>query len=140
MRRTILLLCLCIVAPALSGFGQSTTPQIPHIISAGFDSYRMAGAGEAMRVWVHGGPLEGTPDAEKQEKILFATQGIYGPWRGFSVVATRDVSASTRIVYLTIDYEKGPLFAKFLMFHSQPGWIVSSLVFDTEENDVLPPQ
>jgi hypothetical protein len=141
MRRFVTLLCACfLLLSVATALGQSAEAGIPKILVTGFDSYKSAGLDEAVRVWLRGSPLEGTQEAAAQETVLHATQTAYGPYRGFDLASVRQVSPSTRIVYLTIDYEKGPLFAKFVMFHAEPGWIVTSLLFNTNDTAVLPLQ
>lgn len=141
MRRFARLLCACfLLLPVATAVSQSADAGIPKILATGFDSYKSAGLDEAVRVWLRGSPLEGTQEAASQESVLHATQAAYGPYRGFDLASVRQVSPSTRIVYLTIDYEKGPLFAKFVMFHAEPGWIVTSLLFNTNDTAVLPLQ
>jgi hypothetical protein len=39
---------------------------------------------------------------------------------------------------MVFDYEKGPLFAKFVVYHAQKGWIVTAFTFNTKEDAVLP--
>ncbi|HEX4004856.1 MAG TPA: hypothetical protein VHX60_01650 [Acidobacteriaceae bacterium] len=140
MRRFALLFCLAalLVAP---GFAQDANTPVPKILIAGFDAYKMGGPGEALRAWLRGSPNEAGPEATAQFAVLRSAQELYGPYRGFEVVAARQVSPSTRIVYMTVDYDKGPLFAKFLLYRAEPqGWIVTNLLFSTNDTEVLPLQ
>ena len=41
----------------------------------------------------------------------------------FEIISTRDLAPKTRILYLVLDYEKGPLFAKFVVYRSDQGSI-----------------
>jgi hypothetical protein len=141
MRRMALLLCLLCAGVAPAAWSQSeTSVPLPKILAAGFDSYRSAGPDEAMRVWLRNSPLEGTSDAGTQEQILHAAGGRFGPWRSFDVVSDRTVSASTRIIYMTLDFDRGPLFAKFVLYRSAAGYIVTSLLFSPNDAEVLPAQ
>jgi hypothetical protein len=141
MRRLALLLCIVgmLVAP-LAYSQQDPRPELPKILLAGFDSYRAAGPDEAMRVWLRNSPLEGTADAGTQEQILHAAGGRFGPWRAFDVIGARQISPSTRVVYLTLDYDRGPLFAKFVLYRTTQGYIVTSMVFSPNDTEVLPAQ
>jgi hypothetical protein len=141
MRRLALFLSAVCLLPAPWSRGQSDrgTP-LPKILAAGFDAYRAGGPDEAMRVWIRGGPLESAPDAGKEEQILHAAQGQFGPWRSVDVISIHQISASTQIFYLTLDFDRGPLFAKFVIYRTEPGWVVSSVLFSPNDADVLPVQ
>lgn len=141
MRRIALLLCLVAGFMTPAAFGQESIGDIPKVIVSGFDAYKMGGPGEAMRTWLRGSAVEGTADAITQASALHSAQELYGPWRGYEIISTHQISASTRILYITINYDKGPLFAKFTLYRSEQfGWIVSSLLFNTNDAEVLPLQ
>jgi hypothetical protein len=143
MRRAAWLLCTICVLSAPGAFSQSENAApspVPKVLVSGFDAYRAGGPDEAMRVWLRNSPLEGTPDAGTEEGILHATQGRFGPWRAFDVVSIHQLSPSTRIIYMTLDYDKGPLFAKFVLYHTGQGWIVTNLLFSPNDAEVLPVQ
>lgn len=141
MRRLVLWVCaVCVLSvPRIYSQSEGGTP-LPKVLVAGFDSYRAAGPDEALRVWLRNSPLEGSPDLGAQAKILHAAQGEFGPWRSFDVVGIHQVSPSTRIVYMTLDFDRGPLFAKFVLYRTEPGWIVTNLLFSPNDADVLPAQ
>jgi hypothetical protein len=44
------------------------------------------------------------------------------------------------IVYLTINYEKGPLFARFLAYRIRNDWVLPDFTFDTKPEAVFPPE
>lgn len=137
-RRLASLLLLFLLLPLLSVHGQEDVDPLPPVLATGFHAYRMGGPDEALRAWLRGSPLEGSHDAAMQEASLHAAQANLGPFRGFDVAATREVSASTRILYFTLDYEKGPIFAKFVLYRTDADWIVTNLLFDANDANVLP--
>jgi hypothetical protein len=44
------------------------------------------------------------------------------------------------IVYLTINYEKGPLFGRFLAYRIRNDWILPDFTFDTKPEAIFPPE
>lgn len=141
MRRIAWLLCVCFLLPASCAFSQSPAgPEVPKVLILGFDAYKMGGPDEAMRTWLRGSPNEGNRDVFSQALVLRSVQETYGAYRGFQVVSAREVTPSTRILYMTIDYEKGPLFAKFVLYRTDPGWIVTDLAFNANDAAILPVQ
>jgi hypothetical protein len=111
---------------------------VPPIIVSGLETYKDKGPDEAVRAWIKGSPLEGSKDALSQGNLLRQIQDFYGSYQGFDVISTRTLSATTRIVYMTLNFEKGPLFAKFVVYRTAQGWILTSFTFNTKEEMVLP--
>jgi hypothetical protein len=111
---------------------------VPPIIVSGMTAYKEKGPEDAVRAWIKGSPLDGSKEALSQANMLRQIQDFYGAYRGFDVISTRDLSPRIRIVYLALDFDKGPLFAKFLVYKTEEGWILTSFNFNTKEEAVLP--
>ena len=146
MRKSALLFCFCFLA-----FGQLTlqaqTPDsnqkqvsesLQPVILSGLQAYKDKGPEDAVRAWIKDSPLDGNKDALTQANNLRQVQDYYGTYRGYEVIGMRELSAKTRIVYLVLDYDKGPLFAKFVIYHADQGWILTNFLFNTKEEAVLP--
>jgi len=141
MRRMALFLSVvCVLAAPLLHSQSESGPPVPKVLEAGFDAYRAGGPDEALRVWLRNSPLEGTPEIGKADQALHAAQAQFGQWRSFDIVSDHTISASTRVIYMTLDYDKGPLYAKFILYRTDPGYIVTSLLFSPNDTDVLPAQ
>lgn len=141
MRRMALLVCAVCVLSAPPVHSQSENgPSVPKVLEAGFDAYRAGGPDEALRVWLRNSPLEGSGEIGKADQALHAAQAQFGQWRSFDIVSDRTISASTRVIYMTLNFDKGPLFAKFILYRTEPGYIVTSLLFSPNDTDVLPAQ
>jgi hypothetical protein len=141
MRKTILLLfsLAAIFGPFRLG---ATTPDsaqkhvvgdLPAVINSGLDAYKSKGPDEAVKAWIKGSPLEGSKDALSQANSLRQIQDFYGAYQSSDVVSTRELSPKTRILYLVMNYESGPLFAKFVVYRTDKGWILTSFNFNTKD-------
>ncbi len=111
---------------------------LPRVVVSGLESYRKDGPVEAVKAWVKDGVLEADPEALAQAGVLRQAQAAYGAYRGFHVISVRELSGSTTVVLLTLDYEKGPMFAKFVAYRTQPGSVLTNMVFKTDEEAVVP--
>ncbi len=144
MRRSGLLFCcyallLAPLSPAFADPGPALADgPLPRIVLSGLESYKKDGPEEAMKAWLKDSVLENDPNALSQAGALRQAQARYGAYRGFHEISMRSVSASTAIVCLTLDYDKGPLYAKFVVYRTQPGAVLTNLVFDVDENAVVP--
>lgn len=141
MRRFALFLCFCAVLLPCSASAAAdsdandtqTAEKLPHIIASGLKAYGAGGAEEAVSTWIRGSVIDGS----SQANLLHQIQGLYGSYRTFDLIGVRQFGARTQIVYLTLDYDKGPVFAKFVTYKSEQGWILASFDFSTKD-DILP--
>jgi hypothetical protein len=120
------------------GAGAQESGDVPKIILSGLDAYKAEGPEAAIKAWVKGGPMEESKDALSQANVLRQIQDYYGVYKAFDVIRSRNLSPTTRIFYLTMDYEKGPLFAKFVAYRTEQGWIVTTFTFNTKEDLIVP--
>lgn len=120
------------------GAGAQESSDVPKIILLGLDAYKAEGPEAALKAWVKGGPLEGSKDALSQANVLRQVQDYYGVYKAFDVIRSRNLSPTTRIFYLTMDYEKGPVFAKFVAYRTEQGWIVTTFTFNTKDDLIVP--
>jgi hypothetical protein len=119
---------------ALAGADDPTSP-----IERGHKAYKNEGPREAIVAWTQGGPMEGNKEALSQANLLVQIQEYYGTYSGYTVVENVRISDTTRILYLTLDYQHGPVFSYFLVFRKADGsWIVPQFKFHTEAHKVWP--
>ncbi len=65
-------------------------------------------------------------------------QDYYGTFKAFELIGSRTLSPCNRLFYFALNYGKGPLFAKFLVYRSQEGWVVVNFNFNTKEDVIVP--
>ena len=141
MRIFVLFLCSCALLLPYSASAveivdsadTQTADRLPHIVASGLKAYVGGGADEAVSAWIRGSVIDGS----SQANLLHQIQGLYGAYRTFDLIGVRQFGSRTQIVYLTLDYDKGPVFAKFVAYKSDQGWILASLDFSTKD-DILP--
>jgi hypothetical protein len=141
MRTFVLFLCSCAfllpcsasAAAIMDPADTQSADRLPHIVASGLKAYGGGGADEAVSAWTRGSVIDGT----SQTNLLHQIQGLYGAYRTFDLIGVRQFGSRTQIVYLTLDYDKGPVFAKLVAYKSDQGWILASLDFSTKD-DILP--
>ena len=93
---------------------------------SGLDGDKTKGAEEAVRLWVKDSPLEGSNDGgATQVTALHQAEQSYGAYQWYELLSIREVSPRTMVIYLVLDYERGPLFARFTLYHSNHRWIMT---------------
>ena len=138
--------CICmavgLIALPAPGTAQAQAPaaevKLPKIVRLGLESYRKDGLDEAMKAWVKGGVLENGPEPAQAAAMLGQAQTRYGAYRGFDLIRVQAVSSSTELVYLTLDYDRGPVFAKFVVYRTQIGTVLTDFAFAMDEAAVIP--
>jgi hypothetical protein len=139
MRSFRLYLCLAAIVSALVAVpapAQNQPAGVPPVITAGLDAYRNVGIDQAFRAWLRDSPLHWDPAIAAP---LHAAQEEYGTFESWDVIDVRSLSPTTRIAYLVLDYQQGPVFAKFVVYRTeQQGWVVTNLKFSLDEDAVLP--
>ena len=145
MRKFVFFFCASVLSLAqlasaaqISDSNKKGSTDLPAIVVAGLEAYKNKGPEDAVRAWIKGSPIDGNKEALTQANSLRQIQDFYGAYQTFEVISTRDLAPKTRILYLVLDYEKGPLFAKFVVYRSDQGWILTSFNFDTKEGAILP--
>ena len=145
MRKFALFLCLCAfvfgnlsLAAQTSEASEKQGEGLPHFILAGLQAYKDKGPEEAMRVWIKDSPIDGSRDALTQSNNLHQVQDYYGAYQTHEVIAIRVLSPRTRVIYLVMDFDKGPLFCKFVVYRSEQGWTLTNFNFNTKEEMIVP--
>jgi len=128
----IVALCLRAESP------QGDADKLPKVIVSGMNAYKADGPNAAVRAWIKGSPIEGSKEVLSQANNLRQIQDFYGAYKGFHLIQSKDLSSNTRVIYLTIDFELGPVFAKFLMYRAEQDWILTSFLLNTNPDVILP--
>jgi hypothetical protein len=130
----LLLLALgrCVVA------GAQEPGDVPKVILSGMEAYKSDGPEAAVKAWIQGSALDGSKDALSQGTLLREVQDFYGSYKSFDVIRSRNLTPTTRIIYIILDYEKGPLFARFVVYRVEQRWILVSFIFNTKLEVIAP--
>ena len=138
MLKNALILCcsLVLAQSALNGqyvsSPQKSTDRLPPVIVSGLQAYKEKGADEAIKAWIKDSPIDGSKEALGQANNLRMIENFYGSYQTYELVSSRSISPRIQVLFLVLDFEKGPLFAKFVVYRSQGGWIVTSFDFNTK--------
>ena len=141
MRKSALLLIVVLSTLFFAGRvpAQSVVrTDIPPVLLSGMEAYKPGNPEQAIKAWTKYSPLEGTPAAADEAINLRQAQSVYGAFQWFDVISNREISARVRILYVTMNYEAGPLFGRFVFYHTDRGWIVTSFDFNLDDSKILP--
>ncbi|HXZ13309.1 MAG TPA: hypothetical protein VEG64_13050 [Candidatus Sulfotelmatobacter sp.] len=132
-------LLLTVAQSLTTGAQESAIGEIPKYLTIGMEAYKAEGADAAVKAWIKGSPIDGSKDALSQANVLRQVQDYYGAYKAFEVIRSTNLSTNIRLTYVSINFDKGPLFAKFLSYRSEQGWILTNFAFNTKPENILPP-
>jgi hypothetical protein len=141
MRKAVPLVLFLLVSLIPSASPQSAPGPVPPFIAAGMAAYRDEGLEAAMKIW-----LKNTPQGFSEGDVsnanllnLVSDQYRFGKFRQFEVASVRQIAPSTRIYYLVLNYDNGPVFARFIVYRTPDhGWILNSYKFDINMDAIIP--
>jgi len=115
---------------------------MPAIVLAGLSDYSFKGADGAIKAWTKGGILEGSKEAASQLALLKEIESLYGPFSSGHLIETHALTPRAQLVYVTLNYDRGPAFARFVAFKEvakvREDWIISDLTVGTKPEAILP--
>lgn len=93
-----------------------TAHVVPRIVADGLEKYQFSGAAVAVPVWLQfAGPrIQGR--AASYIEALREAEDHYGKFVGYHVVDTQKLTPATSVAYLVLNYERGPLYARFRVY------------------------
>ena len=141
MRKALPLVLFLLVSLTPSASPQSAPGPVPPFIAAGMAAYRDEGLDAAMKIWLKNAPQGPSGSEKSNADLLIAApqQYQYGRFRQFDVASVRQLSPSTRIYYLILNYDNGPVFARFIVYRTADhGWILNSYKFDINMDNIIP--
>ena len=114
------------------------TKDIPQPLTKALAVYKAKGVQEFIKTLVKDGPMEGNVEIKTQIATLEKIELYYGKYQSYDILNIKRLSDSIRLVYLIINFEKGAVFGKLVAFKNKNKETVTSFVFHTKPEKVLP--
>ena len=137
MKRLAAVVTASFLVFASAAFAQAPSPKAH--FEAGARAYLKDGANAAIAEWIKGSALEGNTQATSQANSLRQIEDFYGKPEAFEVLSENKLSERSSLVLAVINYQKGPLYARFQVFKlSSGGWVVTEFKVHTEAAQLFP--
>ena len=139
MRKTVLfsMLLLLVVSPVMHA--GAAEEAMPAVILDGLAAYKKSGPEAAIKAWIKGGPMEKKEKESLQYGASFKEiEKYYGSYQTHHMIKTKEISPSSRFIILSMDFERGPVFARFLAYKGEKDWILVSFDFNTKPEAIIP--
>ena len=139
MRKTVLfsMLLFLVISPVLQVAAAEET--LPAVILDGLTAYKKSGPEAAIKAWIKGGPMEKKEKQSLQYGASFKEiEEYYGSYQTHQLIGTKEITPSSQFIILSMDFERGPVFARFLAYKGEKGWLLVSFDFNTKPEVILP--
>ncbi|MBE9503539.1 MAG: hypothetical protein IME96_05130 [Proteobacteria bacterium] len=120
------------------------TKNIPPIIIDGLKQYASEGPEAAIRTWIKGSAMEEkTEESLSYAKSFKEIEKFYGKYITFKLIEITEIAETSRVITISMDFERGPIYAKFLAYKSKQEkfsaeWILVSFDFNTKPEIIIP--
>ena len=117
----------------------SVTNAKEQVIEDGFKAFKEKGAIEAWNIWAKNGPMEGSKELNAQASQFGQIGAYYGNYHSHDYVAEKELSPTTKFVYIVLNMDSGPLFGRFYLYKKASGvWTVPNFNFHTLTEQIWP--
>ena len=139
MRKIVLFVCLLMsfASPAvIAAQGPPTAPQllnkIPQNILDGLEALRRDQFDQAELSWKKGSlaNLDGIGASLRNNKESL------GDYHGFDLISLQDISLHIRVIYIALNYERGPEIRKFVSYRNSTGWVALEPITSVSTSDM----
>jgi hypothetical protein len=121
------------VAPSEAANGS-----LPDAVVRGLDALRLYGPEAAMTAWMRDSPIAGSQAVLEQTTALKGAVAPYGNGLGYQLIHTKTLTPRTGLYYLSLEFERGPVFCRLLAYQSKSASVVVGIAFDTDPTKLLP--
>jgi hypothetical protein len=112
---------------------------LPPILESGFTSWSKGGGVEAILMsWQRGGLMDGSNKAGTEARLFRALIPALGTYKSYEVIQSKAISQASQVIYLSINFERGVVYGRFLIYRSDKDWVVQNMDFSERPEAVMP--
>lgn len=139
--------CAWLLIPDGMAAGHEKKPiQLPAPLANADQTYKRGGATEFLHALVNASSGKDAPEQRPMREQIQAVRSflrqveeLYGGYRGIELIGELPVSASTRVIYYVLKYERGPVYGVLSIYRTDNSEIVTGYAVNTELHKVVPP-
>jgi hypothetical protein len=115
-----------------------SSSSVPWVIQDGFTAWAKNGAPFAFDAWRKGGFLEDNRKVVSQASYFQRLGQAIGTYKSFDLVESKGIGPSSQILYVAVNFERGAVYARFLIYRTDKAWVVQDMDFSTKPEDIMP--
>lgn len=127
-----------IVCPLLVS-GAAPSRSLPAVIEAGFETWDKGGGIDSiLATWQRGGLMEGSSKALGQARYFRNMSQALGSYKSHEWVESKAVSRASEVIYLAINFERGVVYGRFLIYRGGKDSVVQNMDFSERPEAIMP--
>ena len=135
----VLSLAPVFLSPLAQPLAAAANGPVPAVIQAGFDLWTKGGGVDVVLAeWQKGGLMEGDSKAAAQADYFRRVNRAAGSYRGYELLQAKPIGRSSQVIYLSINFERGAVFARFLLYRADKNWVAQNMDFSSRPEAVMP--
>lgn len=125
--------------PLVPALRAQSSPAVPSVIQAGFELWgKGGGMAVVLDVWQKGGLMEGDRKVATLLEFFRRIDRAVGHYRSHEVIQTKRIGPSSEVLYLALNFERGAVYARFLLYRTERAWVVQNLDFSVKPETLMP--
>ncbi len=130
--------CAWLISTFLA-MGAAFAQPLPEILEAGFASWAKGGAVDAIFMgWQRGGLMEGSNKAAGEARFFRNLSSALGNYKSHEIIQSKGISSTSQVLYVSINFERGVVYGRFLVYRSDKGWVVQNMDFSERPESIMP--
>jgi hypothetical protein len=78
--------------------------------------------------------VQGTQEASRFKETVRSLRN----YRSLEVIEVKEIGKTSKILYLAMNFERGVLYGRFLLWKSDRDWVVQHIDFSTKPEVIMP--
>ena len=111
---------------------------LPPVIENGFTLWTKGGADPAFNAWQKGGLIENHEKVADQVRYFKQLDRVVGNFKVCELIQAKPIGRSSQILYLSMNFERGAIFARFLLYRADDKWVVQNMDFSSRPEAIMP--
>jgi hypothetical protein len=127
--------CFCL-APITQTVAAESSVQ--PVIQTGLALWAKNGASMALDTWQKGGLMEGDGKTRVLNNYFRQLDRTLGNYESCELLDTKGIGQSSRVVYLSMNFQRGAVYARFVLYRTEKEWVVQNMDFSTRPEAIMP--
>jgi hypothetical protein len=132
------LVLVCVVLALPTALADDATQPLPSIIKDGFKLWASKDASFAIDAWKKGGFLQNDAKTFQLTRYFSQMDRLLGNFKSYDVIQSKTISQSSSIFYVAINFNQAIVYARFLVYRADAGWVVQNMDFSPKPEALMP--
>jgi len=82
--------------------------------------------------------MEGSNKAGTIARYIRGLGGTLGNYKSHELIQSKPISQSSEVIYLCVNFERGIVYGRLLMYRTDKDWVVQNMDFNERPEAIMP--